>query len=127
MPSHAGITATNKAFMEAFGRGDSGGVANLYTKAGSILPPNSNVIEGSAAIRGFWQGAMDMGIKVAKLETVDLEVYQGSAWEMGNYTLTGAKGEVMDRGKYIVVWKDEGGKWKMHRDIWNSSLPAPSK
>jgi ketosteroid isomerase-like protein len=33
----------------------------------------------------------------------------------------------MDRGKYIVVWKDEGGKWKLHRDIWNSSLPAPSK
>jgi hypothetical protein len=20
-------------------------------------------------------------------------------------------------GKYIVVWKDEGGKWKLHRDI----------
>jgi ketosteroid isomerase-like protein len=70
---------------------------------------------------------MDMGIKGAKLETVDLQVYPGSAWEAGNYTLTGVKGEVMDRGKYIVVWKDEGGKWKLHRDIWNSSLPSPSK
>jgi hypothetical protein len=68
-----------------------------------------------------------MGIKGAKLETVDLEVYPGSPWEAGNYTLTGVKGEVMDRGKYIVVWKDEGGKWKLHREIWNSSLPSPSK
>jgi ketosteroid isomerase-like protein len=127
MPSHAGISATNQAFMEAFGRGDAAGVANLYTKTGCVLPPNFEVIGGMEAIRGFWQGAMDMGIKKAKLETVDLEVYQGAAWERGNYTLTGAKGEVMDRGKYIVVWKEEGGKWKLHLDIWNSSLPAPSK
>jgi len=127
MPSHAGISATNQAFMDAFGRGDAAGVADLYTKTGSVLPPNFEVIGGIEAIRGFWQGAMDMGIKEAKLETVDLEVYQGAAWERGNYTLTGAKGEVMDRGKYIVIWKDEGGKWKLHRDIWNSSLPAPSK
>ena len=127
MSNHQGISATNKAFMEAYGRGDAAGVANLYTKNSSVLPPNSEVIEGSEAIRGFWQGAMDMGIKGAKLKTIDLEVYQGTAWEVGNYTLTGAKGEVMDRGKYIVVWKDEGGKWKLHRDIWNSSLPAPAK
>jgi len=127
MSSHAGVSATNRAFMEAFGKGDAPGLANLYTKAGSLLPPNSEVIEGVEAIRGFWKAAMDMGIKGAKLETVDLEVYQGAACEVGNYTLTGAKGEVMDRGKYIVVWKDEGGKWKLHRDIWNSSLPAPSK
>jgi ketosteroid isomerase-like protein len=102
MPSHEGISSTNKAFMEAFGKGDAAGVANLYTKAGSVLPPNSEVIGGIEAIHGFWQGAKDMGIK-------------------------GAKGEVMDRGKYIVAWKDEGGKWKLHRDIWNSSLPTPSK
>ena len=127
MPSHAGISATNYAFMEAFGKGDAAGVANLYTKTGSVLPPNSEVIGGIEAIRGFWQGAMDMEIKGAKLETVDLEVYPGAAWETGKYTLTGSKGEVMDRGKYIVVWKDEGGKWKLHRDIWNSSLSVPSK
>ena len=127
MPTHQGIFATNNAFMEAFGKGDAAGVANLYTKAASLLPPNFEVVGGMDAIRGFWQGAMDMGIKGAKLETVDLEVYQGSAWEAGNYTLTGAKGEVMDRGKYIVVWKDEGGKWRLHRDIWNSSLPVPSR
>ena len=127
MSGHEEIAATNKAFMAAFGQGDADGVSNLYTKTGSVLPPNSEIIGGIAAIRGFWQAVMDMGIKGAKLETVDLEVYPGGAWERGNYTLTGAKGEVMDRGKYIVVWKEEGGKWKLHRDIWNSSLQPPPK
>ena len=113
--------------MEAFGKGDAAALANLYTKGGSVLPPNSEVIGGIGDIRGFWQGAMDMGIKGAKLETVDLEVYQGAACEVGNYTLTGSKAEVIDRGKYIVIWKEEGGKWRLHRDIWNSSLPVPTK
>ena len=66
---HAGISATNKAFMEAFGKGDAAGLADLYTKTGSLLPPNSEVVGGIEGIRGFWQGAMDMGIKGAKLET----------------------------------------------------------
>jgi ketosteroid isomerase-like protein len=30
----------------------------------------------------------------------------------------------VDQGKYIVIWKQDGGQWKLHRDIFNSSLPA---
>jgi ketosteroid isomerase-like protein len=35
-------------------------------------------------------------------------------------------GKVVDRGKYIVIWKREQGQWKLHRDIWNTSMP-PAK
>jgi ketosteroid isomerase-like protein len=38
--------------------------------------------------------------------------------------LLGAGGTEADRGKYIVIWKNQGGLWKLHRDIWNSSKPA---
>jgi ketosteroid isomerase-like protein len=33
--------------------------------------------------------------------------------------------KVLDEGKYIVIWKHEDGQWKLHRDILNSSRPAP--
>jgi ketosteroid isomerase-like protein len=33
-------------------------------------------------------------------------------------------GKVADRGKYVVIWKRVGGEWKLHRDIWTTSLPA---
>ena len=33
-------------------------------------------------------------------------------------------GVVADRGKYIVIWKNEGGSWKLHKDIFNTSQPA---
>ncbi len=82
---------------------------------------------GIPDITAFWQGAMNMGIKAAKLETKELEERGDLAVEIGQYTLTiqPEGGEVMtDVGKYVVVWKDDGGTWKLHTDIWNSNGAA---
>ena len=120
------IVACNKQFMDAFGRGDAAGLANLYTVGGQLLPPNSEVVTGRDAIRAFWQGALDAGLKEATLDTVEVDHAGESAVEVGRYTLRGEGGRVADVGKYVVVWKSEGGGWKLHRDVWNTSRPAPS-
>lgn len=36
----------------------------------------------------------------------------------------GEDGSVLDRVKYIVVWKRAGGTLKLHRDIFSSQAPA---
>jgi ketosteroid isomerase-like protein len=120
-----GIGAANADFMNTFNRGDGAGMGALYTENGQLLPPNSDIVTGDSAISAFWQGAMDMGIKTAKLETVELEGNGDAAFEVGKYTLSGETGNMIDSGKFIVIWKREGDKWKLHRDIWNSSMPAP--
>jgi len=121
---HDAIAAANDEFMAVFGRGDAAGLAALYTADGQLLPPNMDAMVGQAAIQAFWQGAMDMGIQSAQLEIVEVEGHGDTAIEVSKYTL-GAGGQVLDRGKYIVIWKREGGQWKLHRDIFNSSMPAP--
>lgn len=118
------IRAANDRFESTFGRGDSTGMAALYTDNGMLLPTGSEFIAGKPSIAQFWQGAMDMGIANAKLETVELEQHGDTAIEVGKYTLSSADGQVMDRGKYVVIWKHTDGGWKLHRDIWNSSQPA---
>jgi ketosteroid isomerase-like protein len=120
-----GIAAANSDFMNTFNRGDGAGMGGLYTENGQLFPPNSDIVTGQSAISAFWQGAMDMGIKTAKLETVELEGEDDAAFEVGKYTLSGEGDKVIDSGKFIVIWRIEGGKWKLHRDIWNSSMPAP--
>jgi uncharacterized protein (TIGR02246 family) len=119
------IEAANKEFMAAADRGDAGGLAALYTEDGQLLPPNSDVMSGQEAIQAFWQGAMDMGIQSAHLQTVEVERQGEAIIEVGAYTLHGEGGQQLDRGKYIVIWKQEGGQWKLHRDIFNTSMPAP--
>jgi hypothetical protein len=90
-----------------------------------LFPANSEVIEGQAAIEGFWGGAMKMGIKKAILETLTAEQVGNIAIEEGIYKLF-VDGDIMvDQGKYLVTWQKEDGKWKMHRDIWNTIHPAP--
>ena len=120
------IAAANAEFMAAFSRGDAAGLAALYTASGQLLPPNMGVMAGQEAIQAFWQGAMDMGIQSAQLEIVEVEDHGDTAIEVSRYTL-GAGGQVLDQGKYVVIWKREGGQWKLHRDIFNSSLPAPGQ
>ncbi len=121
------LTATNETFMEAFRQGDAAALAATYTTNGQALPPQSDIITERSAIQAFWQGALDMGIKAAQLETVELESHGDTAIEVGKYTLQGEGGQRLDTGKYVVIWKQESGQWKWHRDMWNSSVPVPGQ
>ena len=118
---HAAIRAADDNLESTFGQGDSQGMSGLYTEDGMLLPTGSEPVRGKPDIQAFWQGAMDMGIKGLGLEIVELEDHGSTAIEVGNYTLTSEGGEVIDRGKYVVVWKQEDGNWKLHR---NSNTPA---
>ena len=123
----AAIEEANRKFMALLAKGDAAGLAALYASDGQVLPPNSDIVSGAPAIRQLWQGVMDAGIKGAKFTTLDVTVRGDLASETGKYDLTGADGKVLDSGKYVVVWKREGGRWKLHRDIFNTSMPAPAK
>ena len=123
----AKILAGNQKFMAAFGQRNAAALAKLYTKGGQLLPPGSEAVAGAAAIQAFWQGALDLGLAQAKLDTLEVEGHRDTAIEVGKYALLTAEGQVADAGKYLVIWKVEGKAWKLHRDIWNSSQPSPPK
>ena len=121
------IDAVNKSFVEAFNKGDLAAAMSVYTEDATLLPPNSEMIEGERAITAYWQGALDMGVKEAKLETVRVTpMGDKAACEIGKYVLIiQPKGSqaFTDKGKYMMVWKLVDGSWKWDSDAWNSSLP----
>ena len=122
------IAAAVRNFTDSFERGDAAAVAAWYSRDATLMPPDSPMLKGTDAIRDFWQGAMNMGVKGAQLETLEVEERGDIAYELGRFELTlqspGGEGVKM-RGKYVVVWKKEdGGGWKMHVDIWNGDSPA---
>lgn len=47
--------------------------------------------------------------------------------EAGRYTLRDKYGNILDIGKYLVVWKKVDGKWKAHRDMFNTTMGKPSE
>ncbi len=123
------IEAGNRQFEALAAKGDANGVAALYTATGQALPAGSEVVSGMEALRKFWQGVFDSGVKGVRLKTLEVEAAGDNAHEVGQYELLDAAGKTLDRGKYVVVWKKEGGRFKLHRDIWTTSIsgPAPAK
>jgi ketosteroid isomerase-like protein len=121
----AAIEAANARFSADFAKGDVKAVASHYTATAWAFPPNDDIARGREAIGKLWKGAMDAGIKEVKLVTVEVEAHGDAAHEVGTYVLTGEGGKTLDTGKYVVVWKREGRQWRIHRDIWNTSTPAP--
>ena len=117
------IESANSQFVNAFKRGDATGIGKLYTPDAQLLPANSDFVRGTEAIRAFWQTAIDMGLKEASLETIEVETHGDTAIEVGRYRLLATGGIAADSGKYLVVWKNDNGTWKLHRDIWTTSLP----
>jgi len=117
------IASVNQNFMDAFKRADAAGLAEFYTDDAKLLPPGFPMMSGREAVQSFWQGAMDMGIKEAKLETVEVESQGNLASEIGRFTLTvqpeGGESAEMT-GKYVVIWKKQDETWKLHVDIWNT-------
>ena len=119
----AAIEAADKQWEAAVSKGDAAAIAALYTATAQLLPPNSEFVSGTAAIQRFWQGFLDSGIRAAKLRTLEVEGHGDSAQEVGEYEVSDQDGRMLDRGKYVVIWKRDGTRWKLHRDIWTSSQP----
>ena len=123
---HDAIVDVNKAIMRRFEAGKAADLAPLYTEDGQLFPPNSDVVIGREAIAQFWQNVMNIGIKRVDLHTVEVEgCYGETATEIGMYTLFDNADMVIDRGNYLIIWKQMDGEWQLHRDMWNSNLPGP--
>ncbi len=122
--ARAGIEAVDKAFCAALGRSDAAAIAALYTTTAEVLPPGSEAVQGREAIRKIFQAGLDAGQKELTLTTLEVEAHGDTAHEVGTWTARGKDGALLDSGKYLVIWKNDGGQWRLHRHIWNSDSPS---
>jgi len=121
----AAIAASNKVFGASFATGDSTAFVNCYTSDACINVTNMPRMCGKEAITAFFNGGHKMGINNITLTTEEVMGSKDAVVEIGKYEMFVGDKVSAEKGKFIVVWKEENGKWKMHRDIWNSDAPPP--
>lgn len=121
------IMEANKLFMVAVENGDKLALSNFYTGDAKLFPANGSIIDGQESIVEFWSATLGMGINKVLFETEKAEKYGTIAIEEGKYSLYVGGGQVVDQGKYVVTWKNEAGKWKVFRDIWNGNSTPPAQ
>ncbi len=121
------IEQANADFRSAYSKADAKAVAAMYTEQAKLLPPHAQTVAGRPAIEAFWKSAMAAGIRDVELKTLEVESFGDTVVEEGTATLYGDGNRTVDKGKYLVVWKRAGGKWRLHRDCWNSNEPERMK
>lgn len=115
----------NAKFMEEAKKGDSNALAAHYAPDAWAMFNNMEPFKGNA-IASAWGGAIRSGMKEIKVTTVDVIGNADLLAETGMYEMYGEGNKLLDKGKYVVVWKPADGGWKIYRDIGNSNM-APKK
>jgi uncharacterized protein (TIGR02246 family) len=111
----------NDRWADAFNKGDAAAVASMYTADAYVLPAGAQMIKGRAAIEAMWRQNMQQ-IDNVKCTTIDVKPLGSSAaGEIGTCTFKTKAQPPQDGAlKYAVVWRKDGGQWKLLQDIWNS-------
>jgi uncharacterized protein (TIGR02246 family) len=122
----AAIKAADAAWSAAFAGGDAKAVAAIYTANGQVLAAGSEPVTGTADITKLIQALLDEGAATIELTTLEIFGQGHYATEVGRYLIKDKAGKAVDHGKYVELWRLEGGAWKLHRDIFNTSVP-PAK
>jgi ketosteroid isomerase-like protein len=113
------ISTVNRQFEDAARKGDLDRLASLYTPDAIALPPDGPLVKGRDAIKQMWGAvAQQIGLKDARLNTLDFEQAGDTGYEVGEAILTISSGTAVV--KFVVVWKKTDGQWRLHRDIWNT-------
>ena len=117
------IDAANLEFVKLFNTSDSVGLANMFTIDGKSMEPNEPSFNGRREIQRHYAIVMKAGNNKLGLVTTGLWGDEQMLAEEGIYTFMDKTEKVLDKGKYIVLWKKEKGNWKLFRDCYNSDMP----
>ncbi len=121
------IEAADLAISEFMAKGDSAGMASAYSTDGSVMLNNMPSVKGKDKLTTVWSGFIQAGVSKLTLTTLEVWGDENFITEEGLFEIKTKEGAQIDKGKYIVLWKKEGGKWKVHRDMSNSDLPLATK
>jgi len=118
------IRETNQQWLALIRDHDAAAVSELYAADGAMMAPGAPIAQGHQALETAWSGLMQMPGFGLTFEADQIVVASGGdmALDRGTYELSldGADGAIKDIGKYVVVWRNIDGQWKVAADIFNS-------
>jgi uncharacterized protein (TIGR02246 family) len=117
------VEAGATAWMEAFNARDVEAMKMYYAEDAVLLPPNAPAVFGRDAVLASMKEMFASGLGI-ELEDLEIKVANDLGYKAGRYRVVAEDGSLVERGKYIEIWTKENGRWVLHRDIWNSSVPA---
>jgi ketosteroid isomerase-like protein len=109
------IDSLDKQFAHYYFNGDSAAIYKMYAKDASFecLKGNEILLSWGKQIRN----SIKNDTRNLIFTTTSLSADSEFLVELGTYEIKDKKGNPKHNGKYLVVWKQEDGNWKLYRDM----------
>lgn len=118
------IRNTNDKWLALIRNHDAAAVSKLYAADGAMMAPGAPIAQGQPALEKAWGGLMQRPGFGLTFKADKIVVAKGGdmALDQGTYqfSLSGPKGPTRDIGKYVVVWRNIDGQWRVAADIFNT-------
>lgn len=88
----------------------------LYTEDAIFYPPNGAMVQGTKGVTKAFQGMIGAGL-VIEPESKEVEIFGNHAYEYGVGTVYNKEGKQIRKERYVCIWKNVDGDWKIYRDL----------
>ena len=109
-----------QAWVNALKNGDIAELGNLYTSDAKLMGHGRPSIEGRDNIIKELEEFIREKITGSSFTTIGVWGNDELVVEEGTGIFSHENGNIVSRGKYLLVWKKIDGKWKIFRDMYNS-------
>jgi uncharacterized protein (TIGR02246 family) len=115
-----------EAYEQAFNKDDVAACLALFTEDAQILPQHGPIVSGRQSIEEFLKAQMTP-VVLFNTESDMTLVREDMAVEQGHYSVRDLRrGSDIEMGKYLHVWRNVNGTWKLYRLIYNTDVaPQP--
>ncbi|HET7182529.1 MAG TPA: nuclear transport factor 2 family protein [Candidatus Limnocylindrales bacterium] len=117
------------AFVDAVRRHEPALISGLYSPGARVVAPGTDVLRGRDEVVAYWGAGMDTGMTRVELVPEDVELLPAMAWEVGRYALLVEPEpgvELVDRGRYLLIYRLDDGRWTRAAEMFAPDLPAPT-
>lgn len=123
------IKDISRQWVQAVADGDIEAIGDLYAPDGRFMAPNAPAAVGREAAQEAWQEILELPeLELTFAPTMVRVAESGDiAYAIGTYEFSfeAEQGRVEDRGKYVDLWEQIDGEWKVKADIFNSDIELP--
>jgi len=120
------IAEQNERFTSAHVTGDIALIDAMFTPDAKAYPPGTAAVTGLPALHDFTVEYVKAGITEFREETTDFYGNAEYVVDAGTYVVTYGPAHVTERGKYLNVWTQVDGRWRIKSNMWNVDAPAPA-
>ena len=117
------IKAENVRWAEAYARGDYSAIGNLYTDDGTLFPPGESRVVGPSAIADYFKKKSSNGARhTVTFDNLEFYGDDNTVTEISDTEICDLDGKLISRGRQTLVFLKKNGLWRLHRDMWNSTM-----